>query len=149
MIQCGVIGLGRFGRLHSLTLQSLENVNLAAVVARRQESVDALLAEIPGTTGYTDLETAMKHSGATNWIVACTTNQHVSVTRKLLAAGHTVLLEKPISEDLGEAQQLAELVKPDSSNLMLGHILLFNSEFKGPRWRYTCRCSTSPPCDHR
>ena len=131
MIQCGVIGLGRFGRLHSLTLQALENVNLAAVVARRQESVDALLAEIPDTTGYTDLETAMKHSGATNWIVACTTNQHVSVTRKLLAAGHAVLLEKPISEDLEEAQQLAELVKPDSSNLMLGHILLFNSEFKG------------------
>lgn len=133
MIKCGVIGLGRFGRLHALTLQSMENVDLAAVVARRQESVDALLEEIPSTRGYTDLETAMTESAATAWIVACTTNQHVPVTVRLLAAGHHVLLEKPIAEDLSEAESLKELVSEDSSNLMLGHILLFNSEFKSLR----------------
>src|SRR5690606_38671003 len=41
-----------------------------------------------------------------------------------------VLIEKPLAESLGEAQQLAPLVKPDSSNLMMGHILLFNTEFR-------------------
>ncbi len=139
MIKCGVIGLGRFGRLHALTLLTLDNVQLAAVVARRQESVDALLEEIPSTTGYTNLQHAIEQSGATVWIVACTTNQHVSVTRKLLQAGHHVLLEKPIADDLEEAKQLAPLVKDDSSNLMLGHILLFNSEFKSLRQEIATR----------
>lgn len=133
MIKCGVIGLGRFGRLHSLTLRSLENVELTAIVARRQQSVDLLLKEIPETTGYTDLDQAIESSGATAWIVACTTSEHVTVTRRLLEAGHHVLLEKPIADDLQEAEQLADLVKEDSSNLMLGHILLFNSEFKSLR----------------
>jgi predicted dehydrogenase len=41
-----------------------------------------------------------------------------------------VLLEKPISDSLAEAELLSQWVKPDSSNLMLGHILLFNSEFR-------------------
>jgi len=139
MIKCGVIGLGRFGRLHALTLLSLENVHLTAVVARRQDSVDKLLEEIPSTTGYTNLDTAIGQSGATAWIVACTTSQHVSVARKLLEAGHHVLLEKPIANDLKEAERLAPLVKEDSSNLMLGHILLFNSEFKELRHQVSTR----------
>jgi predicted dehydrogenase len=53
----------------------------------------------------------------------------VPVTTKLLAAGKTVLLEKPISLDLQEAESLALLVRPESANLMLGHIVLFNSEY--------------------
>tara|TARA_B100000676_G_scaffold46769_3_gene45453 strand:+ start:25764 stop:26729 length:966 start_codon:yes stop_codon:yes gene_type:complete len=133
MIKCGVIGLGRFGRLHALTLRALENVELVALVARRQESVDALTAELPEVRGYLDVETAIAESGATAWIVACTTSEHVLVTRKLLATGHSVLLEKPISDDLQDAESLADLVNDDSSNLMLGHILLFNSEFKSLR----------------
>jgi len=144
MIRCGVIGLGRFGRLHALTLRSQENVELTAIVARRQQSVDSLLKEIPETHGYTDLDQAIESSGATAWIVACTTSQHVTVTRRLLEAGHYVLLEKPISDDLQEAEQLAELVKDDSSNLMLGHILLFNSEFKTLRQEVSSR----PPLTH-
>lgn len=41
-----------------------------------------------------------------------------------------MLLEKPIADELEEAKTLASLVRPDSSNLMVGHIVLFNSEFR-------------------
>lgn len=129
-VRIGVIGLGRFGRLHSLTLARLAEAELLAVVARRQESLDALKKELPDVPGFTDLDRAIAESGAEAWVVACSTSQHVAVTRKLLAAGKKVLLEKPISEDLSEAKSLAPLVQADSGNLMLGHILLFNSEFQ-------------------
>jgi len=48
----------------------------------------------------------------------------------LLESGKIVLLEKPIAENLDDAQSLAPLVHADSSNLMIGHIVLFNSEFQ-------------------
>jgi predicted dehydrogenase len=48
----------------------------------------------------------------------------------LLAAGKHVLLEKPISEDIAEAESLGPLVHEDSSNLMIGHIVLFNTEYQ-------------------
>lgn len=129
-VRVGVIGLGRFGRLHALTAAGLAEAELVAVVARRQASLDQLARELPGARGFTNLDDALRDSGAEAWIVACSTSSHVLVTRTLLTAGKTVLLEKPIADDLAESRSLAPLVRPDSSNLMLGHIVLFNSEFR-------------------
>ena len=130
MIKCGVIGMGRFGNLHARTLAALDEVELVAIVARRQESLDASHGNLAPVKGYLDLGAAIAESNADAWIVACTTREHVSVVKQLLKAGKKVLLEKPISEDINEAESLRELVSEDSSNLMLGHILLFNSEFR-------------------
>lgn len=128
-VRIGVVGLGRFGRLHSLTVAGLAEAELVAVVARRQASLDALAGELPGVPGWLDLERAVEESQAEAWIVACTTASHIPVTNTLLAAGKTVLLEKPIADNLADAESLAPLVRPDSSNLMIGHIVLFNSEY--------------------
>jgi predicted dehydrogenase len=129
-VRTAVVGLGRFGRLHSLTLAGLTDADLVGVVARRQESLDAVANELPGVPGWTNLEQAIDECDAEAWVVACTTANHVEVTRSLLKAGKTVLLEKPISESLDEARSLTPLVREDSSNLMIGHIVLFNSEFR-------------------
>ena len=129
-VKIGVIGLGRFGRLHALTLVGLVEAELVALVSRRQESIDAVAKELPGIPGWTDLSRAIVESDAEAWVVAATTASHVSIAKALLTAGKKVLLEKPISDDLAEARSLAPLVQPDSGNLMLGHIVLFNSEFQ-------------------
>lgn len=129
-VKIGVIGLGRFGRLHSLTISGLMEASLVGVVARRQTSLDKLRHELPNVPGWLDVDRAVAESEAEAWVVACSTSDHVRVATKLLQAGKKVLLEKPVSESLTEAESLAPLVNSDSSNLMLGHILLFNSEFK-------------------
>lgn len=129
-VRIGVIGLGRFGRLHALTLANLPEAELVALVARRQESLDSLAQELPGIPGWTDLDQAIEEADAEAWIVACTTSSHVSVARRLLEHGKHVLLEKPISDSLEEARSLAKYVQSDASQLMIGHIVLFNSEFQ-------------------
>lgn len=129
-VKVGVVGLGRFGRLHALTARGLAEAELVAVVARKQAALDAIAPELPGVSGFTDFDEAIRSSGAEAWIVACSTASHVSVARALLEAGNTVLLEKPIADDLAASESLAPLVRPESSNLMLGHIVLFNSEFR-------------------
>lgn len=129
-VRIGVVGLGRFGRLHALTLAGLAEAELVAVVARRTDSLAQLTTEIPGVPGWTSLDQAVQESTAEAWVVACTTAEHVRVARTLLAAGKCVLLEKPVADNLNEALSLGPLIRPDSSNLMLGHIILFNSEFQ-------------------
>ena len=129
-VKIGVIGLGRFGKLHAATLSGLAEAELVGLVARRQASLDAVAEEHPQVRGWTDLSQAIAESGAEAWVVACTTASHVEVTKELLEAGKVVLLEKPVAADLSGARSLEPLVAPDSSNLMLGHILLFNSEFR-------------------
>jgi predicted dehydrogenase len=128
-VRIGVVGLGRFGRLHSLTIAGITEAELVGVVARRQSSIDALRRELTDVRGWIDLNRAISESGADAWVVACSTPAHVAVTKILLEAGKTVLLEKPIAATLSEAESLVPLVRQDSSNLMIGHIVLFNSEF--------------------
>lgn len=129
-VRIGVVGLGRFGRLHALTLAGVAEAELVAVVARRQESLDAMAQELPGVRGWTSLSQAIEEADADAWIVACSTASHVAVAKALLESGSTVLLEKPIADNLVEAESLAPFVRPDSANLMMGHIVLFNSEFQ-------------------
>jgi len=129
-VKVGVVGLGRFGRLHALTLARLAEAELVALVSRRQASLDDVRTELPGVPSWTSLQRALTESTAEAWVVACTTAEHVPIVRTLLEAGKTVLLEKPIADNLEEARSLAPLVRPDSSNLMIGHIVLFNSEFQ-------------------
>lgn len=134
-VRIGVVGLGNFGMLHAMTLAGLAESELVALVARRQASLDAVnnalhaKAQSSSIPGYLDLDHAIADTDAEAWVVASSTASHVAITKKLLEAGKTVLLEKPVSDNLQTAQDLKDLVKPDSSNLMLGHIVLFNSEY--------------------
>jgi len=123
-VKIGVVGLGRFGRLHALTLSGLAESRLMALVGRRQASLESLPQELSGVPTWTNLEQAIDESDAEAWVVACSTASHVTVTRQLLAAGKKVLLEKPVADNLRDALSLAPLVYPDSGNLMMGHIVL-------------------------
>jgi predicted dehydrogenase len=143
-VRIGVVGLGDFGRLHALTLAGLSEAELVALVARRQASLDALAEALPGVPGWLDLPTAIAESGAEAWVVASSTASHVPIVRALLAAGQPVLVEKPLASILAEAEQLAPLVEGRPNRLMLGHILLFNSEYRALQREV----QTRPPLVH-
>lgn len=129
-VRVGVVGLGDFGRLHAATLAGLAEAELVALVARRQASLAAAAEALPGVPGWLDLGRAMAESGAEAWVIAASTAAHVPLARQVLAAGLPALVEKPLAGSLAAAESLAPLVRPDSGNLMMGHILLFNSEFR-------------------
>jgi predicted dehydrogenase len=123
-VKLGVVGVGGFGLLHAKTLMGLAETQLVAVVDRRPDR----LALVSPTPGWTDLNAALTESEAEAWVVASSTASHVAVTKAILYAGKPVLLEKPVATSLAEAKTLRPLVRRESSNLMMGHILLFNSE---------------------
>ena len=129
-VKIGVVGMGGFGTLHALTLAGLAESELVAVVARRQASLDAFDEKLPGVPGWLDLDQAIDESGAEAWVIASSTSSHIPNVSSILKAGKHALLEKPIADNLKDAEAIAGLVKDKSSNLMLGHILLFNSEFR-------------------
>ena len=129
-VRMGVVGLGSFGVLHASTLMGLAEADLVAVVARREASLAAFAERAPDVPGWVDLDRAVHESDAEAWIVASSTASHVPLTQRLLEAGKPVLLEKPIATKARDAERLGPLVADDSANLMLGHILLFNSELR-------------------
>ena len=108
----------------------LGEAELVALVTRSQATLQSAQLQLPGIRGWTNLETAIKESTAEAWVVASATHAHVTQTQQLLTSGKAVLLEKPVAAELSEAEQLRPLATNNSAVLMIGHIVLFNSEFQ-------------------
>jgi predicted dehydrogenase len=128
-LKIGVVGLGAFGRLHVETIANLSEAQLVALVDRDEQQLAQMANSFSEVTPWKDIETALADSDVEAWVVASSTASHVSITEKILTAGKSVLLEKPIASSVAEAKRLAPLISAGSRNLMMGHVLLFNSEF--------------------
>lgn len=129
-VRIGVAGAGNFGSLHAVTMAGLGEAELVALVDRDEDTLGKLPPQLSEVPRWNNLETALKKSGAEAWVVATSTASHMPVAKTILEAGLPVLVEKPIAGDLESGKSIQPLIKPDSSNFMMGHILLFGSEFR-------------------
>ena len=59
--------------------------------------------------------------------IAATTNAHYDIARDCLAEGIHVLIEKPITETVTQAQKLISLAASHHAKLQVGHLERFNS----------------------
>lgn len=128
----GIIGFGGMGAMHAEQIGYIENAVVAGVIepgALNRAKAEKFFSG-QDVAFFDDIESALQQVKVDGWIVTSSTSTHIEITKLLLEKGCTVLLEKPIASTLVEAEKLRVLVKPDSSNLMMGHILLWNKEFQ-------------------
>lgn len=123
-VRFGVIGLGYLGQHHARLLSEMEGVSLEAVVdvdlGRAQE-----IARRTGARAYNDFRDV---SGKVDAVTVVTpTRTHFDVTRTFLENGKDVLVEKPITHDLSEAEELVRLAAAQNVILSVGHLERFNA----------------------
>ncbi len=123
MIRLGIIGVGALGQHHARVYASLPSARLAGVY-----DVDpARAAEIAGRHGgraFAHLRDMIAEVDAVS--VAVPTVDHHRVARAFLEAGKDVLVEKPITTTLDEADDLIRLAAARGALLQVGHIERFN-----------------------
>lgn len=129
-VKIGVVGVGSFGRMHARTIAGMAEAELAGVVYRSDSSIEELRKSVPDVPAWHDLDQALDQCKADAWVIATRTDTHVPIAEKILKRGLATLIEKPLSTDVQAAERLRPLVKPDSSNVLMGHIVLFSSKFK-------------------
>lgn len=118
-----VVGVGRWGTRHALTLNDLGH--LAGLIdseaaARRQAS-----ESFPGIPVFESVTDAME-AGMDAFVVATPPVTHYQLGRHILEAGRHALIEKPLALRSMEARQLVELARDRGLCLMVGHVLLFH-----------------------
>ena len=136
-VRIGVLGAGYFGTLHALTVNSLNEAQLCAIVDFSDNALSQLPASLQEIPHFSDLAAALNSTSVDAWVVASSTASHVPLAKQLLQKDVFVLLEKPIAPSLVEAESLQAFDTSKLSRLMLGHILLFNSEFR--ELQYQCQ----------
>ncbi|KTD64050.1 Gfo/Idh/MocA family protein [Legionella spiritensis] len=124
VLKCAVIGVGYLGRFHAQKYKMLSDVDLVAVCDVNQEACDAVAAEL-NVPGYYHFEELFGKVDAVS--IAATTNQHFVIARQCLAQGIHVLIEKPITETVEQADELIALAEKYDVKLQVGHLERFNS----------------------
>ncbi|MFM7625491.1 MAG: Gfo/Idh/MocA family protein, partial [Gammaproteobacteria bacterium] len=122
-IRAAVVGAGYLGRFHAQKYASEEGCRLVAVVDSRPEAREALVREL-GTTAVADHRELLGKIDAVS--VVTTTPAHYAIARDFLEAGAHVLVEKPITETVAQAQELIDIAARCGRILQVGHLERFN-----------------------
>jgi predicted dehydrogenase len=122
-LRAGVIGVGALGQHHARVYATLPEVELMGVVDRQPERAAAIAAQHATRV----FESAEALASAVDLVsVAVPTADHHAVARPLLAAGKSVLVEKPMTTTLPEADDLIAAAAESGAVLQVGHVERFN-----------------------
>jgi predicted dehydrogenase len=122
-IKAGVIGVGYLGRFHAQKYQAIENAELIGV-ADADEGQARQVADECGCQYFTDYKDLLAKVDAVS--IAVPTSIHYRVATDALLSGVDVLLEKPMTVTLAEADELIELAARNELILQVGHLERFN-----------------------
>lgn len=122
-LQCAVIGTGYLGKFHADKYAALPECELAAIVDVNPEAAAAIAAK-HGCRRLTDYRELLGKVDAVS--IAVPTSLHFEVARYFLAAGSHVLVEKPITTTVEQADELIRLAREKNRVLMVGHLERFN-----------------------
>jgi predicted dehydrogenase len=119
-----VIGTGHLGSKHTKVYSRLKNVNLVGVCDINEER-GKKTAKKYRTSYYADYHDLFDKVQAVS--IAVPTFMHFKIAKDFLNHGIHVLIEKPITKTLKEADELLEIAKRKNLIIQVGHIERFNS----------------------
>ncbi|HTZ39953.1 MAG TPA: Gfo/Idh/MocA family oxidoreductase [Syntrophales bacterium] len=122
-IRIGVVGIGHLGNYHLQKYQKLENVHIAGVADVDRSRSDKAAAAF-GCAAFSDHRDLVDRVDAVS--ITVPTQAHHTVAKDFLAAGKDVLLEKPFTATLEEADDLIALAAAQDLVLQVGFIERFN-----------------------
>jgi predicted dehydrogenase len=122
-IRTAVVGVGYLGQFHAEKYAQLDNSRLTAVV-----DVDRVracqVAEKVGARSCSDFREILGEVDAVS--IAVPTQSHYEVAKAFLERGVHVLLEKPITNTLAEADELIRIAAAMKVVFQVGHLERFN-----------------------
>ncbi len=126
-LRAGVVGVGSLGQHHARVYTQIPGVTLVGVVDADEQRVREV-AKRHHCQAYTDPQALLGQVDLVSVVVP--TFLHFAVTRPFLQQGVHVLLEKPMTRTLEEADELIALSQRYGSVFQIGHIERFNEAFQ-------------------
>jgi len=122
-LRVGVVGVGYLGKFHAEKYARMNDVELAGVVdidISQAEKVATAVSTVP----YADYTALFGKVDAVSIVVP--TSEHFDVCKGFLENDIDVLIEKPMTETLEEAEELIRISESRNLILQVGHLERFN-----------------------
>ncbi len=122
-LKCAVVGVGYLGKFHAEKYAKLPNVELVAVCDANPETCEEI-ARTHEVTAISDYHDLLGKVDAVS--IASSTSTHYEIAKFFLDNKIHVLLEKPITTTVKEADELIAIAKSSGVTLQIGHLERFN-----------------------
>ena len=127
-VKIGVLGAGFMGSTHARALAAIDDVEIVGIYGHSEKRAKPLADEL-GTTWTTDLERLIDDPTVDGIDICLPGPQHREVTELAIKAGKHVLLEKPITLLIDDADALVDLAAQTDRVFMVAHVLRFWPEY--------------------
>ncbi len=122
-LKVGVIGVGYLGKFHAEKYAAMDGVDFVGIADTNMETGERVADQF-GVRFFDDFNSLLHEVEAVS-VVVPTTN-HYEVAAACLEKGVDVLLEKPMTSTLVEADKLINLADKNNLLLQVGHLERFN-----------------------
>ncbi|NBV42653.1 gfo/Idh/MocA family oxidoreductase, partial [bacterium] len=119
-----VVGLGNMGRYHIKHYLNLPSSHVVAVVDQDPSRLSQFAVD--GVRGFRSVSELLASGLAEAVSITVPTSLHFKVAQECLLAGLHVLIEKPITESVSDAEELIRLAESMNKIIQVGHIERFN-----------------------
>jgi len=118
-VRVGLIGAGFVGTRHIKAMEDVAEITLAAIADPSPEANKIGMAK--GVPVYSDAGAMLADSGIESVIIATPTERHYEDMMMALEARQTVLVEKPITATLAEADEVTRFAEQQGCHVLVGH----------------------------
>lgn len=122
-IRIAVVGTGYLGKFHAEKYAHMPNVDLVGVVDTDIQRARDVAQQL-GTRAYRHHADLFDHIDAASIVVP--TSHHYTISKDYLSRQIDVLIEKPITTTLKEADELIEMAGAHRAIIQVGHLERFN-----------------------
>ena len=118
-----VVGAGYWGKNHIRTLSELKS--LGGVVDNDKDTLNKIASIHPKIKKHSNLNDALANN-YDGYIIATPAGTHFEIAKSIIKAQVPVLIEKPMTLSISDAEELVKLAEEKKVNVLVGHVLLFH-----------------------
>ena len=126
-INLGLIGAGPWGKIYVKTIAGLADVRLAHLASGNPDSMSLVGSDCKISSDWRVLISDEDISGV---IIATPPQYHAEIACVALDAGKAVLVEKPMTMDLGEAEKIRKRAIANKAFVLVEHTHLFRPAYR-------------------
>lgn len=122
-IKVGVIGTGHLGKIHTKLFNEVDTAEFVGVYDIDESKAEAVAKEF-NTKVFKNIEELLSQINGVS--IVATTSAHYELVKKAFEQNVNVLVEKPITATIEEAEEIVKIADDKKLILQVGHIERFN-----------------------
>jgi len=135
-MKLALIGCGKWGKNYLKTVNKIEGCKLKWACDLDYEKLNQAAAVYPQTRFTENKADILNDIEVQGVIIATTPESHYMLAKEAISKGKAVLVEKPVTTNRKDSDDLIELAAAQNTVLMAGHTLIYHPAVKRDKGAY-------------